>query len=38
MDTIGLDLQKRESQLSVLAPDETATEQRRPESRSEPRR
>ena len=28
MDTIGLDLQKRESQLCVLAPDGTAKEQR----------
>jgi hypothetical protein len=28
MDTIGLDLHKRESQLCILAPDGTATEQR----------
>ncbi len=28
MDTIGLDLHQRETQLCVLAPDGTATEQR----------
>jgi len=28
MDTIGLDLHKRESQLCVLTPDGTATERR----------
>ena len=28
MDTIGLDLHKRESQLCILAPDGTAKEQR----------
>jgi hypothetical protein len=28
MDTIGLDLHKRESQLCILAPDGTASERR----------